>query len=440
MIVKKRLPVAGHASHYRKTLTISPSVIRVGLIGILSPFHINFLGQIYVGEIFFLAYLLYIWISKRKIFLPHFTRLFLLFATGWMLNQMVTDLLRGTPANDFLRGWASILFLIVDVLGLFYLIRQQLRLWIAFAWGYALGGLVVPLVQPEFFYAGNSWKFGYADPVILIMLLWIADRLNGKSRLSNWWPVILMLIAMGTYSFWQDSRRWGGLLWLTATMVIWKLIAKARRRRAHIRWATVVTFVVAAGLILQGFVYAANRGWFGEDVKQRTEMHSAQNFGTLGVLLGGRSQIFVSIQAIANAPLIGHGSWAKDIQYRYLLYDVQDSLGITNSNLENFITSKNEIPAHSHILRAWVWAGILGGIFWIVILWFCIKFLLANLEGRLTNFSPFWIYWGLYSVWDILFTPFGGDLRLIWAMRLTSLAGFGAHMVTNVLHQKRSRA
>ena len=89
--------------------------------------------------------------------------------------------------------------------------------------------------------------------------------------------------------------------------------------------------------------------------------------GKLGVLVGGRPETLVAIQAIIDSPIIGHGSFAVDEKYLQLLQDIQYKYGYSDSDEAEDIDVPS-IPTHSHLTQAWVESGILGGIFWIYVL------------------------------------------------------------------------
>ena len=121
--------------------------------------------------------------------------------------------------------------------------------------------------------------------------------------------------------------------------------------------------------------------------------------------------MLISIKAILDSPILGHGSWARDItgyynnEYNYIRYKA----GI----VENFNqVDRDFIPSHSFIFGAGVWYGI-GGI----ILWF---YLINNL---LKDYFKYIIYLPIYFhvgivifVWNCFFSPFGAENRINTAL------------------------
>ena len=84
----------------------------------------------------------------------------------------------------------------------------------------------------------------------------------------------------------------------------------------------------------------------------------------LGILLGGRGEIFSSYMAIIDAPIIGHGSWAENCDYVYSIYDQKIQ---NNPNIKLDLT-RCLIKSHSVIFGSWVNSGIFGFLFWFYII------------------------------------------------------------------------
>ena len=66
--------------------------------------------------------------------------------------------------------------------------------------------------------------------------------------------------------------------------------------------------------------YAASHNYFDEQTEAKFE---AQSGGQLGVLVGGRPETLVAIQAIIDSPIIGHGSFKEDPKYVQMMQDIQ---------------------------------------------------------------------------------------------------------------------
>ena len=144
----------------------------------------------------------------------------------------------------------------------------------------------------------------------------------------------------------------------------------------------------------------------GERSRDKYETQSA--LGDIGILLGGRSESLVTVQAIQDSPLIGHGSWAKDRYYAELRQLMLYRLGFVNRFIE---PETDLIPTHSHLLGSWVEAGIGGALFWVGVLGLIIA-ALRRLYASDDPLRPYLVFLMFLFIWDILFSPFGAQRRL----------------------------
>jgi len=69
------------------------------------------------------------------------------------------------------------------------------------------------------------------------------------------------------------------------------------------------------------------------------------------------------------------------------------------------------IPAHSHIMQAWLWHGMFGAVFWAYALLIVIKFIFRAL-GYSGELLAYLASISLASAWALLFSPFGNRLVL----------------------------
>jgi hypothetical protein len=69
------------------------------------------------------------------------------------------------------------------------------------------------------------------------------------------------------------------------------------------------------------------------------------------------------------------------------------------------------IPAHSHLMAAWVDAGILGAVFWGYVLISAVESVVRATILR-PPVAPFYVFVLTTFVWDILYSPFGSVRRV----------------------------
>ncbi len=232
--------------------------------------------------------------------------------------------------------------------------------------------------------------------------------------------------AFGILNLFLGYRSLGGVSLLTAGYLAFSALlgerpasSKRSLTRAGMGLALLVVAVVGT---LQLYDSAASAGWLGADAEARHEMQSGQ----LGVLVGGRSEILVTTQAIVDSPILGHGSWAKDFAYVDLLAERLSSLGY---EVGAEFSDAGLIPAHSYLMGSWVWAGILGGLFWLAILAMAV-WLMANLYAFRVDLAPLLVFSTMLLMWNILFSPYGFNGRIAASYGIT-LCLLGLRLIAN---------
>lgn len=388
------------------------------LFGFLALFYINVGGQLYISEILLILFAPVLWLKRGKALLRNpDARKIIVFGALWFLGQVVTDIIRKTPKADLMRGWASIIVLLICFSSLYLLLGTNIRRIKIFTLGYALSGLVSLFFQPSPHFASYRWEFGYGQPVILLIFLIIIYISRGQlSGMRRWFWLI---IGVGLISIILGARSLGGIMLLTGGIMLfrtnsftWKLLA--RPRVVNLILAGLIIFGMVLGIIV-GYSYAGRQGLFGEYANYKFELQNNGNI--IGSLLGGRVEILASSWAIVDSPIIGHGSWAKDMKYRFYLLELKDlGFNLSLDQLNDLVNSDDLIPAHSHLTQAWVWGGILGAIFWGWVLIFVNKVVL-KVNALPNELYLLVIYFGIAAVWDILFSPFGAIYRLVWVLR-----------------------
>jgi hypothetical protein len=157
----------------------------------------------------------------------------------------------------------------------------------------------------------------------------------------------------------------------------------------------------------QVYSHYAEQGVFGEYAQRKLAL---QNNGAGGLLLGGRSEILASSQAILDSPLLGHGSWPRDPIYGAILLQKRAEWGYKEVD-GNGRQLDDLIPTHSYVFGAWVEAGLAGALFWLFLLgWTIHNFLTAS---GCEPLLPLFAFGGFMLVWDILFSPLGMPTRFI---------------------------
>ena len=363
-------------------------------------------GRIFVPELILIGLLPFLLMTRGRMLAEPLPRTFLMLAALWLASQVLSDLVRETEFRDYSRGWARIAFTAANFCSLYMLLHGSRRRLVLFALGLAVGGYLSFRLNPSVYAEDHPWKFGIGPPAALLAVL------------ASLWPPIrrvpflpaLPLLAVSAYSTAVGFRSLAGVALLASLYMLVQQIAGRRHRRPAALSPGRTLLFLAAGValtaaVLKGYEQAAARGYVSERARWTYEQ---QDSGSFGVLLGGRSAIYVSARAVMDSPFLGHGSWARDAGYaarvlelRLLGYDLHP-LNMSRSDL---------IPTHSHLMGGWVEAGFLGAVFWLWVLLLVFR-VLSDLYLIREPLGPLIAFIGFMTLWDVVFSPFGAERRL----------------------------
>lgn len=392
----------------RRTSGLTMTDYLVFLIPFLGFVQVNIIGVLNGTDICLICAFLYLAVRGRIRIKSPIVKKVLILGLFWLASQIVTDLVRHSPFADYARGWSNIFLTLINFVTLYVLLYGRLRRFLLYGWG-----LVPSMAITYLLHNFNSddppdpWKFGYAFPATLSVVLLASHR---KCR-ENW--RIALIAAMGLINILLGARALGGIC-LTAALYL--VVAHFVRIRAEtgaklktsLKVSLAISLALAGSGLFEVYQYAASSGNLGEDARVKYEEQSS---GKYGLLLGGRSELFSTIPAIIDSPILGHGSWAKDPTYliagreAMLLLSYKGALDLSPEELKEGL-----IPTHSFLLGAWVYAGVLGAVFWGWV-WLLIVKSLARIYPVTAGLLPLMAYFGFLLLWDILFSPFGLDRR-----------------------------
>jgi hypothetical protein len=348
-------------------------------------------------------------------------RKFLYLGVLWLAAQVLTDVVRHTPFEDYSRGWLKILFTLTHFATIALLIRQSQRRFILYGAGLILGGVLtffMPSAEES-----DPWKFGLGLPITLLVIL-VAGTLARRRRVA----AVTMLAAIGAINIVAGFRSLGAVCAVAATYSHFQLSPKLANSRLRKRRTVLAVAGLAAGVLGIYAIYAVGvqSGLLGEAAQEKYELQST---GSGGVLLGGRIAFLAASAAIIDSPLLGHGSWAKDPVYKAILLASMTELGYENTD----VVEEGEddlIPSHSYLFGAWVESGIMGAVFWFWVLWTTARALIRA-SGR-EPLLPLFGYIGLLLMWDVLFSPYGASGRF-------TATYFAYAMILFALHSQVAR-
>ena len=315
-------------------------------------------------------------------------------------------LVEGTPFADYSRGWARILFFLLNFAAIYMVVYGNARRILLFAVGLSIGYMVSLYLYPNEVILADPWKFGYGIPVCMIA---VVLSLGGIARRVPVFPIVVVA-GLGVLNMVLGLRSLAGVCFMAALYLVAQLIFGKKGEKVTPPTNVRLFFMVLLGVsavwaVIAVYEFAALEGVLGDDARDKYIDQTAEGYG---VLLGGRHEFLVSAQAIADSPILGHGSWAKDTYYA-------DMLMALTSSVEDELQAAwfgDLIPTHSYLAGSWVEAGVMGGVFWLFVLLLVTK-VLANLFQARDPLSPLYVFIALLLVWDLLFSPFGADRRVM---------------------------
>jgi hypothetical protein len=386
----------------RATTRTSWQPVALFAIPLTLPLTIGIGGHLLVPELLFFLCLPFL-LKKRHMFRDKLPRTFFLLAAVWFLGQVVTDIIRHSELGDLMRGWAGILFLCTNFLAIYALVDGRRRRLAVFIIGLGLGGVCKALFAPSALWADEpltvSWKFGLGQSVSLLVL--VLPFLRPKRPLWRIFGIIAQFILAPVHLF-LNARSLCGILTAAGA-------ANAFCKIVRIRQLSLKAVILIAGLtagtawsVTAMYQTLAAAGYLGAAALSK---YQKQTEGSLNMLVAGRSEVLGSIPAIIDSPIIGHGSWARDIRYVLIRLATLERSGYEIGFIDD------RIPTHSALLGAWVQAGMAGAVFWG---WIVILALRAGFRMFLSPSSlPLAAYMICMLLWDSLFSPLGMEQRIL---------------------------
>lgn len=378
------------------------------LLGFLGFVRITFVGVLALNEILlFVMAPFYLNRAKKVLRLPAFRSMFL-FGLAYLFSLIAADLYRETPAQDYLRGWSKIGVTLCSFIFLAPILFANKRGMPAFLIGWFLSPFASIIAY------GVQWdlyKFYIGAPISVASFLAVGYAHRYLRKAAYFLP----LLASGM-AFLQSCRSLAGITlitlignWLGARRKTLQASGKHYTASGKAKLIFMFLFFCLAGLgIMELYNYVAPRGFLGEGPLETYEMQTRLSRSGKFTFLHGRWDQLYTWPKIFESPIIGYGSWAKDIDY---MVSRAKELGMDPAMLR-IEGEYGLVIAHSHITAGWLEAGIFGGIFWIVALWRTIKLLVNGSTASYGRLAPLMTFLLVGFVWDLLFSPYAGERRL----------------------------
>jgi len=387
------------------------------ILGVFSSVLIHFIGDFYVTEVLLIALFPFLALLEgRRLLRPSLKKIFLLLGL-WFVGLVLSDAYRQTEIINRLRGMALIGFFVVLIATFSIILTGDERQKIIFLTAYAIGSVVVAKISPtETRESDIRWKFGYANGTIILVVL-VSCYFYARRKYV---PAALCLAAIAGYNLLVNYRSAFLEIMITAVLVvpiIPERIGRFRllpRKRGLVHVLIVTVLALGAGWSASKILtYASSAGYLTDQAKEKNEAEAKAG----NLILGGRREFFVGLRAVADSPILGHGSWPSDRKYAEMMADMEAETGVRMNWNEEIEANSGLIPAHSHIVGAWVFAGILGVPFWAYLLWLVAR---ATVQVAILRppLAPIYCYLFITLFWAILFSPFGSWERIFEAVTI----------------------
>ena len=373
--------------------------IKVLLFSIFSILKVNLVGQVGGGEIIAIIDSLSIkrWINTFKK-LPdvkkvNYAYLFFLF------SQVLSDIFNNSSFNNLIRGWANIIVAMVLITFISRYLYKNSVFIITILFGQVLSVFIFKFGQFA------DFKFFWA-PIfnnLVLIYSWYLLKKRSKNKF-----VLLLLVIYGLLSIAFDYRSNGIFMIFTGILFYYQKVLLNFR---FIKILPVMILFLAVGQGLYTIYVSKILSREIRNDRSYMQLNKLENpYNPFILLMEGRAEVFVALEAIADNPILGYGSWAPDPggKYNYLLYKLHgDSEKFDVKYDEN---EDNFIPSHSVLFGAYLTAGLGGFLAMIYIFILFLKRVIKILSqpSFLTyRYSPIVLFFAFSGIWNFIFSPLG---------------------------------
>ena len=374
------------------------------VFGAAGLYNLNLIGSLPGNEVLLLALLPVLLLAQGgRAFENQYVRFYIL-AGGWFIGTLIADAYNSMPMYNREKGTARVVFFILDFMALAIFLNRKTRRIVIFALSI---GFVLLFASSQFSEDFSlRWKFGFSQGFAILALSG-SSYYYAKQKYRKCFLVSVVLAGLNLHYGFRSQL---GVHFVSAVLIL-PLFARSGRRQgtqSPSRVLLLLALALGAAYAANATIkYAARHGFFDESQNAK---FLGQSGGDYGVLVGGRPETLVAIQAIRDRPFIGHGSFPLELKYVQMRQDIQYEHGYTDTDQAEEVEFP-VIPTHSHLTMAWVEGGILGGICWIYILILTIR-ATVRLTSLRPPLAPLYSYLLVSFLWDILYSPFGSVNRI----------------------------
>lgn len=389
-------------------------------IGLFSYTQVRVVGTFAISEIIIFIFTIYFLLTNpipiQRMFKSKRMLSLLILCILWILSIFFSDQINESVTLMSIKGIGAVIPLFFIFIFFYWLLYDNLSVMQFFLWGTAISFFISLFIFTNTalqYVVDSSGAESLSETSIfdrLIVGVWGRLISAFSFQYFSTHPVFVIILQAfaAFYALFEGSRAPFLVGIITVLILIYfkkyskanvlniKIISFIRRRIPFLITLIVIGFFLAMNI----YSFVAERGYLGEANMRKYERQSKSKLG----LLSGRGEFVSAYLAISDAPILGHGSYAKDEDgYAVAAAQITGDTEYLDYLIDN--VGEEYIPTHSHLSGAWVQNGVLGAVFWIYCLFILIKYLL-----RYIYIIPKWIAYTLPAVfsmiWQILFSPF----------------------------------
>lgn len=375
-----------------QTWVLSKSSILLFFFELGGGLYFNIIGQISISEIFLLVYVPLKVLPRikwdREKELSVITKAYVVLFCFQVLSECIV----GNTFSSAAKGLAITVISYFHFLFLVTLFLKRKSLIPVLFLSMILRSLILgtgpdvqilgSIMQGE---AATYLKF-YLAPLSLLIGLYASIKLKYKNFPLLFSAFGLILILLG-------ARSCGGVAFLSGLLTY--MMQHFHRKRLYIVafWTLIGSYMLYAYYvngILSGEITSGN-SW---------QVFLCKNpFNPIELLMVGRSETWVGLQAFLDSFWFGHGAWAYDTTGRYEL--MMQAL----HEIERPLSYDYYIPSHSVLIGSGMMNGVFAFLAMGYILFFFIKRGWLSLGCNDKKYQLVLTYYWIVLIWDALFSP-----------------------------------
>lgn len=388
------------------------------LIGATSSYDLNLLGRVPLSELIAFSSIPFLVKGAIRVSYKSQVKLVLFATLLWLFGIFISDLIASTDLEDFLRAMMKPIFTIAWALFVLGVLARDKKALLMIPFGEIIA-TIQNYIAPQSYTASNILSGGYAEVAYgigpIINSVGVAASLLVYQR-SKIYASLCLVVTSLVMGYAGGTRSGMALLLLSALFILYTHFFSFKKKRVSVYspakriFLTISVIVIVAGLF-ETYIYAANAGWLGEAQQAKLYDQSDNKFGLtpLGLLLGGRAEVFGGILVIIDRPIVGYGSWTAWQMSDYFF----DAIQIVGADKRLGDTLRSGVYpgiGHSVLIVAWLENSILAFVAVSILLYSVLKFVSRAVQTD-SYLRGYILILAMPLIWSFLASPFSNSVR-----------------------------